>query len=179
MGYTVHLFGLDGKDFAERLVNDGKEILDQTRARVQKERRVSKGDLERGMEIAQAICNGELPKECDDDYFWVLCWIGDTVLERIPSSGLAGVNHFDYIEEVGVWPLLGRWKPPFPVPRSSEVPPAVGYLPREAMAETAIPELEQLPEPGPDAANARRTLIEVIESLDEDELDLLTVITRL
>lgn len=176
MGYTVHFFALDSREFAERLKSDADDILKRTRLRLRKEGDLSRRDLECGLTLAAAICRGDVPAVCSEDHFWALCWIAETELESISVGVLIDLKRFSFIEEIGIWPLLGRWRPPFPVPKAEKAPPAVGFLPRDQNAATAIPTLQALPNNDEDVRYARQQVLEVLESLDEDGLDLLAIL---
>lgn len=177
MGYTVHLFALDADAFASELSEQSENILQQTRARLEHEKQLDANDIDYGLTLATAICRGDMPNDCSEDYFWSLCWIADTVLERIPLGVLISVKRFSYIREVGLWPLLERWQPPFAAPRSTSMPPGVGFLPHQQISATAIPFLGELSDQDVDATYARQQFVEVLESLDEDHLDLLAIVT--
>lgn len=175
MGYTVHLFAHEAATFAERLRHQPEAILERTRARVAREGELGPEDLEYGLSLAEAICRGDLPPVCSEDHFWALCWLADTELERIPLNVLVSVKRFAYIEEIGLWPLLGRWSPPFPVPRAESVPPGVGFLPHDRIRPEALPCLANLSGNDENVRYARQQFMEVLESLDEDRLDLLAI----
>lgn len=176
MGYTVHLFALDADDFAAKLKDQSEELLTRTRTRLEQDDQLEFGDLEYGLGLASQVCRGEIHDKCSEDHFWALCWLADTELERIPLGVLISVKRFSYIEAVGLWPLLAKWKPPFPVPRGDSIPPGVGFLPQGEITLSALPFLDAIPDDAPDVAYARQQFIEVLESLAEDKLDLLAIV---
>ena len=176
MRYTIHLFGLDAPAFNLRLRSQGGEVIERTRARLTREGNLDPETLNYGLQLAGKICRGDLPEICSVDYFWALCWLADTELERISLNVFVRFRGFDYVKAVGLWPLLDTWPPPFPKPQSDNIPPTVGYLPREQIVTSAIPALEQLPSLEEYIRSARQQFVEVLESLAEDKLDLLAVI---
>ena len=172
---SVHLFGLDAEAFAQRIQSEKTQILEATRARVESEGRLSPEEIELGMELAGKLCDGDLPADCTEDWFWVLCWIADTHWERIPLEALFSIKRFSYVEEIGIWPLFGRWQPPFSIPRAETSPPAVGFVPAKQINTDVLPELEAMPTTDVYAVQAREQLMEILESLEEDGLDLLAI----
>ena len=178
MRYTVHLFALDGVAFARELAEESASILERTRLRLETEGRIKGKALTRGLGLAAEIARGEIPARCSGAHFWALIWLADTELERIPLNPLVGFNRIGHLEEVGLWPLLGGWSPPFPAPRGRDLCPAVGYLPHDQIASHAIPTLNDLPAADDHARYVRQLVIEVLETLDEDGLDLLAVVVE-
>jgi hypothetical protein len=176
MRYSVYLYALDGLAFARKLVDESEQILERTRAHLKQEGRVKGRALKYGLKLAADICRGDLPAECSDDYYWALIWMADTELEPITINPLIGFRKIGYIEEVGLWPLLGEWSPPFPAPRGGGLSPAIGYLPKDQIAARALPALAALPIAEEYVRQARRQFVEVLETLDEDGFDLLAVV---
>ena len=176
MHYNVYLYALDATEFAQRLPREADEIIAATRQRLQDSDKLSSAELDRGLEMATCICQGNLPPTCKADDFWALVWIADTCLETVEMNALIGVKSFSYIEDTGIWPLVGRWQPPFPVPRNPQIPlPKLGFVPHESIPE-ALLELSARTSQDPFTVNARRVFMEILESLEEDRLDLLVVI---
>lgn len=123
MGYTVHLFALDAPAFARKLRDQREPILARTRARAKREYELSAADLKHGLDLADRICRGDLPGTCSEDYFWALCWLAQAELEQVSLGVLISIKRFSYIEEIGLWPLVEKWEPPFRLPRSKMAPP--------------------------------------------------------
>ena len=82
-----------------------------------------------------------------------------------------------YLEAVGIWPWMRKYQPPFSVPRSKQPPPEVGFLSAEAIQNFALPAFETLPKTD-DAGvrHGRNEFQEVLESLADDDLDLLGIL---
>jgi hypothetical protein len=199
VGYTVHLFAHNSDLFTERIGKDREGLIRETRARLIKERKLDTSDIKHGLELIDRIFQDNLPAICDEDYFWALCWVADTVLERIPLEDFIHIKGFSFIEKVGLWPMLAQWTPPFVVPKSLSIPPAVGFAPHVDIARAVIPALvamdNAVPVPrysitgrpiperfwndanGPYVKQARRQFREVLESLVEDGMDLLAIAT--
>ncbi|MFV0442119.1 MAG: hypothetical protein ACK5Q5_00960 [Planctomycetaceae bacterium] len=184
MRYTIHLFALRGDEFAARLRDAAAGLLSATRERIETEGNFEPDDIDLGLRLAEEICRGQLPNECEMDYFWALIWLCDTALERVPYGQLEGVRSWSYVKATGVWPLLSAQTPPFPVPHSRETPPGVGYVANSRLTTELLPALEEPPPASDDdeevlefAEYARQQLSELAESIAADGLDLLAVLT--
>jgi hypothetical protein len=173
MRYTLHLFATNEFFWTQ---SHGEEFLERTRNRVIREGRLTPSEIERGMHCAAAVLSGQLPDNCDQDHFWGLCWIAETVLERIPLESLVGVNSISAIEDTGILPTLWHSKPPFPVPVNSSNFPRVGFLPSTEMVQSRTV-IKNLPSAMTQyGASVRREFCEVLESLEEDSLGLLAIL---
>lgn len=173
MRYTLHLFAIDELLWTQ---SHSEQFLERTRNRVVREGRLTPSEIERGMHCAAAVLSGQLPDNCDQDYFWGLCWIAETVLERIPLESLVGVNSISALEDTGILPTLWKSKPPFSVPFNSSDFPRVGFIPSAEMVQsrTVIADLPSaMTQYG---ASVRREFCEVLESLEEDSLALLAIL---
>lgn len=180
MRYTGHFFELDGEKFARRLRDETDTVIERTRKWFLRQdgldEEFTEQDLEYGLDLARRICRGELPSACGEDEFWAFLWLADTELERIPFNPLIGVKGFGLFEDVGLWPLLAQWGSPFSIPRCEDAPPAAGFVPCVEISRAAIPSLESLPVTDEDSRFIRQQLVEILETLDEENLDFLFVI---
>ena len=176
MSYTLYLFAMNGEEFARRLADSAETLLVETRQRILDSRNYDEDDLAVVLEAARRVCAGDLPEDCDGDYFDALYWIGNVAAEPVPVGEFDSMKYW-YLEAVGIWPWMRKYRPPFPVPRSRETPPEVGYLPAEAIRDFALPAFDALPKTD-DAVvrHGRNEFQEVLESLADDNLDLLGVL---
>ena len=81
-----------------------------------------------------------------------------------------------YLDDVGIWPLFQSDTPPFPVPTCEDGLPEVGYMNRTSIKQHVESEFGQLCKcNNPGAEDARDELLGILESLAEDNLDLLAI----
>ena len=176
MSYTLHLFAVDAEEFSIQCQNHADAIIQAVADRVTSEGKLTSAEIAQRLTICRQLLSMECPKVCDPDYFWVVCWIGDTVLERIDLVDFVQVDHFEYLEATGILPTVAN-SPPFLPEMKGEAPNAVGYVPASSLEET-IEVLESLPDPADDSARVAQVhFIEVLESLADDDTDLLMVLT--
>jgi hypothetical protein len=115
-----------------------------------------------------------MPDPCDDDleedpeYTIAFCHLVACDAERIDLDW----TKFDYIKGVGVMKVVRRDVPPFPMPRVTQPPPEVGFLYASSIVDFAIPHMAELPPVKPTVQIGRDRFVEILESLAEDNLDL-------
>jgi hypothetical protein len=122
------------------------------------------------------ICSAELPEDCGVEYFDALCWLASVAAEPIPLPCFEVVRPI-YFRAVGIWLLMRSHSPPFLIPRCRTSPPEVGFLPAQSVTATTRSKFDSSPVNGdPIVCDARRRFQEVLESLADDQLDLLGVL---
>ncbi len=176
MAYTVTFYAMDGKAFAAEMRESFGDLLGRIEARASEH----SADAEAKRQVlaaAAAICRGDLPPECELEYFCALCWLAEVTSELVTVCSLQDFRHLSYLEEIGIWPWMLRRTPPFPVPRCQEEYPEVGFLSVEDIETLALPEFARLPQSDDrEVLNARDDFRDVLESLVPDRLDLLGVL---
>jgi hypothetical protein len=176
MGYAVMFYAMDGNGFARQLRDSCEELLEKVRQQSK-----ACGDPGYVIDVARRICRDEipdrLPRSFGLDYFYALCWLAEVASERVQICSFQGFRSLAYLDEIGIWPWLLRRPPPFPVPRSGDEAPSVGYLPVNDIQRFALPEFARLPlSRDQDVVNARDEFRDVLETLIPDHLDLLAVL---
>ena len=125
-----------------------------------------------------SICRGTLPVECEYGHFESLCWLADTVGEKLAVPGFELFNNYEYLERIGIWQLLTE-TPPITLPKCTALVPSVGFATNSHLRDVIHPKILALCDvpAEPDVILARQNLEEVIESISlEGELDLLAVL---
>jgi hypothetical protein len=170
MSYTVAFYAMDGHAFARQMREEPYALVNKVRER-------SGINDQACTQILEDICRGNLTDDCDPNYYIGLCWLADVASERVTICNFQDFNHLEYLDEIGIWPLLCRYPPPFPIPRCEEPAPGVGYLPVGQMETVAFPALASLVDSGErDVANAREEFRHVLGTLVCDRLDLLAIL---
>jgi hypothetical protein len=177
MGYTVTFYAMDGQRLARDMRDAPSDVLGKIESRL-RERAPSEGTATRGvLDAAARLCRGDLPPDCDLEYFCALCWLAEVTAERVTICSFQDFRHLSYLEEIGIWPWMQRRPPPFPVPRCQDESPQVGFLSVNDIETFALPEFARLPRSDDrDVLNARDEFRDVLESLVPDQLDLLGVL---
>ena len=177
MSYSVYFFALDAKCVANQFVATPKALLNRMEQSIRDQRRFSEDDIQSTVAKAGAVCLGEIPKNCDAEYFHALCWLAEVAGEKITIGSFLGFRHGQFLRDIGVWPLFLRSGAPFAVPLCAEPPPQVGFMDAAAIGWFAITGFDRLPTSNCAEVNyARQEFQEVVESLAEDKLDLLAVL---
>lgn len=123
------------------------------------------------------ICTGNFSEEDAADEINTLCWICELVGEKIDIPNFNMFRSVNYLDDIGIWPLFQREKPPFPVPICAHSLPEVGYMSLEAIEEQTETEFGALPAcSDPQAEDARDELLGVMETLCDDKLDLVAIL---
>ena len=173
--YAVHFFELNANSVANRLRDSTELLVSNVREKIRLEGRFSEEDIESTVAKVSTICCGDLPVECDTEYFHALCWLSEVLGDKVNIGPFYCFKRANFLTETGIWPFLAS-SHPFSIPRSIENPPQAGFLTAKDMELIALPGLYALPPSDLYEANdARSEFIEVIESLSEDNLDLLAV----
>jgi hypothetical protein len=168
---------MDAKRVAE-LLRDGSEgLLGNLERSLREDEDFDEVEIQSTLAQAAAICAGELPEDCDVEYFDALLTLAEKVAEPVHIGSFLEFRYWADFEEIGIWPWMLRRKPPFPVPVCAEPGPQVGFLSVEDIAQIALPGFGRLPRiESADGNYAREEFKEVLESLVEDKLDLLAVL---
>jgi hypothetical protein len=178
MGYSVHFFALHAADFGQQMVAAPQQIAERVAQRLRDQQCFTDREVQSTADKAALICQGELPRRCNSKFFDALAWIGEELGERIDVSSYQGFRRMSFLEEVGIWPWLLESRPSFAVPRCPEPPPQVGFLTAADMAKILDSGFAQLdPSVSKEALYAREEFKDILESLVEDQLDLLAILT--
>ncbi len=179
MRYSIHFFGMDAAAVAQRLRHEPDAIAEAVVARMTAAGAPTEQDLVYSRQFAKNICAGTFSAEDTADEINTLCWMCEDLAEKIDIPEFNLFRSLDYLEDIGVWPLFQLEKPPFPVPGSREALPQVGYLSRSAIERHTADEFAVLPSCNdPEAEDARDDLLGIMESLRDDQLDLLAVLVE-
>jgi hypothetical protein len=176
MGCSVYFYAMNANQVAEQfrgqpdvLVNRMKQLL--------RDGGSDEEEIEECVEQAIAICGGELPDDCEMEYFFTFRWLIEGVSEEIEIGSFREFRSWFNFEEIAIWPWMTRTKPPFPVPVSDEPGAEVGFLSVEDIEQFALPAFKDLPPTdSPDVAYSREEFKEVLETLVQDKLDLVAVV---
>ena len=180
MRYSIHFFAMDAAAVADRLRHKPDAIAEAVVARMADEGDPTEQDLVYSRQFAKNICTGSFSAEDTADEINTLCWMCEALSEKIDIPEFNLFRSIDYLEDIGVWPLFKVEKPPFPVPGSPEALPQVGYLSRSAIERHVADEFATLPPCNePEAEDARDNLLGIMESLRDDQLDLLAILVEL
>jgi hypothetical protein len=177
MGYTITFYALESQAFARQLLGSTEDVLQKIDERLRQQSPENDAARETLLEAARAICNNNLPPECGWEHFHALAWLAEVTSERVPICPFQDFRHLSYLDDIGIWPWLERFKPPFAVPKVQEDVPQVGFLPADEIESFALPEFDRLPfTDDRDVANARDEFRDVLETLVADRLDLLALL---
>jgi len=172
----VYFFAMNAPAVAVAF-KDHEALLRQVESRIQN---FERAQIQTTLEAASAICEGNLPSDCDPDFFHALCWLAELTSEKIDIPGFTLFRSLDYLESIGIWPLLQRSRPPISVPVCSDPPPEVGFITAGEITSTMLPCLKLMEntetDDGPDVVDSRQKFSEVVESVAEDNLDMLAVL---
>ncbi|WP_339910047.1 DUF7691 family protein [Symmachiella dynata] len=179
MRYSIHFFAMDAAAVAERLRHEPDAIAEAVVARISAEGDPTEQDLVYSRQFAKNICTESFSDEDTAEELNTLCWMCEVLSEKIDIPEFNLFRSIDYLEDIGVWPLFQAERPPFPVPGSSKEFPQVGYLSRPAIEQYVADEFASLPPCNdPEADDARDDLLGIMESLCEDQLDLLAILVE-
>lgn len=165
MSYTVHLFAHDGAAFADRVRREPEELIKKMR-RWAKRTGITRKEYELGLRCIRELWASEGYLEpATEDHFWALCWVAESVMERIkiPEFEELGCHH---IEQYGLVPALLRHRAPYPLPRMEEAPPVAGFLPWSEMEKYEFTEVSDAAG-GEGSAEVREALEQLFSTLSE------------
>lgn len=175
MNYSIHFFANNATNLMQATARG--RLLNNVELKLRNQNQFKDEEILSTMTQAEAICQGNLPKDCDVEWFDAFCWIMDAMAEKIQISSFLGFRHLGYLEDIGIWPWMLRTKPPFAVPVCADPPPQVGYLSSEDMARIVVTGFPGLPaKRSREVAYARQEFQEVLETLVDDNLDLVAVL---
>lgn len=174
MSYSIHFFGVDC-DGLQRTPATDTELVARVLSHTSRSASPSEADLALLHSLLSRGVQGTWVLEDAPDTFTAFCWLLDVVAEPIIVGGPRGFSHWAYWEDTGLWPHLLTVPPPMPVPTSDEQPPVVGFLPCAMYSDLLSSDEPESAAPSQDVRAARAEVLEVIESLQDDWLDLLAV----
>jgi hypothetical protein len=178
MSYVIHLFAFDADKTLSAFQNEASDIASQTEAKMRQDDSFSKKEIAYTKKYVDRILNHEIKIPSSESYFNAMCWIFDTISEKIVAGSLQGFRRLSYLDEIGFWNFFLNDKPPFAIPVSDEKPPQIGYLNHDSIANVVL-ELKKLsPSKLVEANYGRQEIIEILESVSDDKLDLLAVLTE-
>lgn len=178
MGYTITFYAMDSQAFAQRLRESPDGLLEKIEQKLREQSPEDEAAWKTLLDAVRAVCDGKLPDPCGWEHFYALGWLAEVTAERVPICPFRDFNHLSYLDDIGIWPWLERFTPPFPVPHCVEDVPKVGFLPADQIESFALPEFERLPTTNDrDVINARDEFRDVLETLVPDGLDLLAILT--
>jgi hypothetical protein len=173
--YSIYFFVMDAADFAAQLV-ERRLLLDRMVERIRSELECSEREIEESLELAERLCLGKLPDDCEPEYFSALCWLAEAGSEKVQIPPFVLFRSLSFLDDIGIWPFLRKSRPSFAMPVCSDPPPEVGFLP-SGDASNMLAELQELPEcDDSEATDARQEFLEVLETIVDDRLDLLAVL---
>lgn len=178
MRYSIYFFALDSKDFVNQLA-EPKVLLDRVAEQIRKQKGFDEQHVQDMVQFANCVGSGNFPEDCHTGYFDALCWLAEVAGEKVEIPEFVLFRGLSYLDDIGIWPMFRKSKPPFAVPVCSDPPPEVGFLGLSDMESTVLSEFNELPEcEDPEAVNARQQVYDVLESIVEDRLDVLAVLLQ-
>lgn len=178
MKYTLNFYAIDLDEYRVRVADP------KTHSRVLKEAKASdqfdEDELVLLSNILQSGLNGNWPELDTFDAFVAFDWLLETIAEPLRIKAFIEFNRWHYWTDTGLAETFTTTELPIIVPKfltteNLGLAPHVGYLPHSLMqAVIDSPEPEGIPRTEGIRAS-RLDLIEVIESLYEEELDLIFV----
>lgn len=179
MHYTIHFFALDAPAVAEKFQQEPAKIADRVVELMKAGDDVPDEQVADSRELAQSICTGKFSEGEAHEEINVLCWICEAVGEKIDIPPFNFFRSLNYLDDIGVWPLFQAEKPPFPVPTADDELPEVGFMSRSAIKRQTASEFAELPEcSDPEAEDARDELLGILESLCNDNVDLIAILVE-
>jgi hypothetical protein len=175
MLYSLQFFALSAEKLAGQMANSPGKLLEKLRRRLKRELKSNACAIESIAAAAEAICRGDVPVDAPQPYFDALYALLDACAEPAPLSGFE-FGSCDYLDQVGIWAWTQKESPPFPLPRKKHPPPEFGFLSTLLMREVVLPGIADLP-PNGDVQLARNQFEEAVESIADDDLDLITYFT--
>ena len=131
MSYNLYLFAFDEQDFAAR-----SKSFQQIRASVHILLRKSEVDTKEAsetLECIEVLLNGRLVLPSSDEYFHALCWLMESIGEKITVPSLTGFRSWEYFVRSEIW----NWFSPdfelFRLPRSDQDSPLAGAMTNSQM----------------------------------------------
>ena len=163
---------------------DSALILDSIRDEMEK-KQYDLPDIENCCKLAKKFLSGTCQAHHDNDEFCAYIWILGVIGEEITIPSLDVVNSWRTLEESGIWNLLTADKLDFahPVSREHIPPPGIGAIDcyrawqqvAGFFAEFEFTGLEVTPQN--EILHVQEEFSDVVESLAEEELYLVTVAT--
>ncbi|MCA9111045.1 MAG: hypothetical protein KDA52_13925 [Planctomycetaceae bacterium] len=176
MHYSIYYFAVDSETISQRLKQQAEEIASEVVERMKAHPDFSPQREKVCHDLAKNICLGHLGTDEPHEEINILCWICEIVGEKIDMPPFNLFNRLAYLDDVGIWPLFQSDTPPFPVPICEEGLPEVSYMNHTSIKQHVESEFGQLREANnPGAEDARDELLGILESLAEDNLDLLAI----
>ena len=143
MSYTVRLFAHDSSKFAEQVRRRPEELIKRMR-RWAKRVGITPREFELGLRCIRELWGTEgYLDSATEDHFWALCWVAESVMERISIPELSELKGYWQVEQYGIVPGLLRHRPPYPLPRVQDPPPAAGFLPWSEMENYQFTDLDE------------------------------------
>ncbi len=121
---------------------------------------------------------GNWPPDDSPDTFSAFCWLLEITAEPIVVANLRGFRRWHYWEDTKLWPYFLKVASPLTVPISNTPIPVVGFLPSTEMLAVLSSDILESELPSRDVRAIRNEVLEIIESLYEDNLDLFAVVMR-
>ncbi|MEQ1902768.1 MAG: hypothetical protein ABL888_01120 [Pirellulaceae bacterium] len=129
----------------------------------------------------EQFVEGKLPRTCGPEMFDAAFAYLAGNFEMITPGAFQDINSILHIDEIAVWPLFHRDKPPFKLPRSKQNVNEFGFLSRRTIEEKIADLVSNLPDCKPpgvafarnECQQARNQFMEMCTSLKLDGLALM------
>ncbi len=173
MRYMIYFYGVNPSDYQSAVKEH--DIVSRVLARAKQKQGLTDQNLCEIRRLVEAGVAGNWPDSTAPDGFVAFHWLMETVAEPIVVERLLDFRKWSYWESTGLWEYFLAEPAPFPVPKSPNRVPNVGYLSVSSMRqllETAGP--RNLDNDN-DSRAVRIEVNEIIESLVQDELAMFAI----
>ena len=174
MIYMIYFYGVNPTTYRSAIKE--LDIVSRVLSLAKKENRgLSDGSLQSIARLLEAGINDHWPYSNSPDGFVAFHWLLETIAEPIVIERLLNFKSWSYWESTGLWDYFLSASPPYPVPSSPGRVPKVGYLSLEGMMRMLEAESHKTFSERDDCRAVRSEVLEVVESLLQDELPMLAI----
>jgi hypothetical protein len=170
MQYSVLFFALSAERFATQMNDASSKLMERLRKKLRRELKSTPEHIVPIEAAARELCQGNVPPDAPQTFFDAFATLVTVFGEQIRLESF----QFDtclYLEDVGIWPWTQQESPPFPVPKTRQPLPQIGFLSSFFMQSEVLPGFSKLP-PCSEGRLARNQFQEVVDSVVADNLDL-------
>ena len=172
MSATVRFFAMNTDAVKSRLA-DKASVVDLVMKRLETES--SEDEVETRQTLTELV-EGSCPEECSEKHFCLFGAILNALAEEIEIPVFVCVRGLSIVDEIGIWPWFQSSQVPFSVPTTSAPPPEVGLMTLAEIKTVFESGFDSLPPCSFDSEQARVEFKDVLETLIEDQLDLMAIL---
>src|SRR5262245_19827140 len=101
--FSVYFFAIDTPRVVREFATGRDALLEHVEQRIRDQQQFADEDVLSTVAKAGEICRGQLPADCDAEYFHALCWLAEVVGEKVTLGVFLRFRRLQFLKDVGAW----------------------------------------------------------------------------